>query len=89
VSRFDRPLLRVIDTDGRALGPVAESAGTLAVTLFDGTVWSVPFLREPTAKIELVPEPASALGALAAVAGLAAVARRRARGSQAAGRLRP
>lgn len=69
--------IRVTDTGGRALGPVAESAGTLAVTLLDGTPWSVPFLREPTARIELAPEPDSVLGALAAVAGLAALARRR------------
>jgi hypothetical protein len=70
-------------------GVLTGFAGVLNGRLADGSEYLITYVREPTARIELVPEPASALGALAAVAGLAAVARRRARGSQTAGRLRP
>jgi len=56
-----------------ALDPVA---GTITGALADGTPYSFTYLRDASATIELVPEPAPLLGALTCLAALASLERR-------------
>lgn len=79
--------LHVLDRAGDGL--LTGFTGVLSRRLADGSEYLTTYVREPTARIGLVPEPASALGGLAAVTGLAALVHRRARGSEAARPLRP
>lgn len=80
VADASRVTLYVADPGARPLGPVPEVTGTIEVTLYDGTPLSIPFLREPTARIEItdIPEPGATLAVSTAFAALARLAGRRA-----------
>jgi hypothetical protein len=73
----DAASIRIVGTAfDRPLGAIADASGTIAGTLADGTPLAAAFARDPTATIELVPEPSSTAIGVAGFAALASLRRR-------------
>ena len=76
LEAHDTAVIRLNTSSPDSAKVITEEAGTIEATLSDGTPFSVTFVRDPGASIELVPEPGPSSAGLVAIAAIA-LARRR------------